>query len=123
MAISEHYRKLNEKHKYQLLDGDVVAAEEWTVHVNGGPDQGGKTVWLCVPLPDCPSEAYDGYMRKVREAAMQNVRIALKAQGMTGPIRLRVAGIKRTFSPASVVFGQMEVLASTTTPHAQEVVS
>lgn len=97
------YRQLNEHSRYQLLDGDIVACEEWTIHANGGPANGGKGAVLLVALPDCPADTYDGYMRRLRERALQKVRDLFRQMGMTGPIRLRIVNVKKTFVPAEQI--------------------
>lgn len=94
------YKKLNELNHYQLLDGDIVACEEWTIYANGGPKSGGRGVLLTVPLPDCPADKYDDFMRQVRERGLQMVRNQFRKTGMIGPIRLRIVNVKKTFVPA-----------------------
>lgn len=94
------YKKLNEHSRYQLLDGDIVACEEWTIYANGGPANGGRGAVVLVPLPDRPKDTYDGYMRQVRERGLQMVRNQFRQMGMRGPIRLRIVNVKKTFVPA-----------------------
>ena len=94
------YKKLNEHNRYQLLDGDIVACEEWTIDANGGPAKGGKGAVMLVPLPDCPADRYDDFMRQVRERGLQMVREKFRQMGMSGPIRLRIVNVKKTFVPA-----------------------
>jgi len=97
------YKKLNEHSRYQLLAGDMVACEEWTVLANGGPEQGGKGAIILVPLPDCPADRYDGYMRQMREVGLQKVRNQFRQMGMPGPVRLRIVNVKKTFIPADQI--------------------
>jgi len=97
------YQVLNERNRYQLLRGDIVACEEWMLEANGGKAKGGRTVFLIVPLPDCPPDKYDNVMRLLRERSIQMVRGKLKEQGMPSPIRLRIAHVKPTYVPASQI--------------------